>query len=206
MPDSISRPLSIPAFLLATCASCASLEPTRTGFLSGYDGLAARESDLDGILAHRAEHPWTDYGTVVVEPVVVTGHAANDEAALELAAHLEARLRERLQPSAGSGQRRVIVRAALTGFDLVDPVLNALSLLALWITLDNGGAAVELEIIDAATSAPIYRLSAAETGSVFAFWKGFERQRQAREALDSIVETARVEASGAPASDSAESR
>lgn len=206
MPDSISRTFSITAVFLASCASCANLEPTRTGFLSGYDGLEVRESDLDGVLAHRAEARWTDYGTVVVEPVVLKGDAAESEVALALAAHLQQQLREQLQPSGGAGQRRVIVRAALTGFDLVDPVLNTLSLVALWITLDNGGAAVELELIDAATTTPIYRLSAADTGSVFAVWKGFQCERQAREALDEIVAIARAEVSGTPTTFSAESK
>ncbi len=178
------------ALFLLACAACASVEPTRTGFLSSYEGLEPGEGDPEHLHALATGSDWSRYKTVVVDPVIVSGTAAKDDDARELAAFLEQSLREALVPHPSAGERELRVRAAVTDYDLVNPFLNGVSLAALWITADTGGASVELEMIDLSTGHPLYRLSAAESGSVLAFWTGFQRQRQAREALSRIVDHA----------------
>jgi hypothetical protein len=107
---------------------------------------------------------------MVIDPARVTigdielrtdaGGAVNEEERRTLLRQLRDDLLERVRalPRAPLG-RPAVLRAAITRVETVSPSLNAVSALLMFVPLDRGGAAVEIEAVDAETGKQLAALS-----------------------------------------------
>jgi len=142
------------AALAATLAGCGSVMTSPpSGFLSRYDAPVSAPWAIDPAQVTLAEVAWR----VAPRPDL-------DEADRRaLADRLAAELRRGVGtlPPAPHG-RAVVLRAAITRVEPVSPALNTASALLLLVPLDRGGAAVEIEAVDAQTGR---QLAALSTGS-----------------------------------------
>lgn len=144
---------------LLLLAACGSVMPTPepAAFLSDYARLAGAE----GSMAARARLPVDPARAVVGE---VRWRAASDQVASvaeqqALLAVLRRVLEQELRAGRPAPQgRAVVLRAAITRVEPVSPLLNTVSALALFVPLDRGGAAVEIEAVDAVTGAQLAAL------------------------------------------------
>jgi hypothetical protein len=139
--------------LTASLAACSTVMPAASsGFLSSCPRLFA--DDARTSTGARAQ--------VDINPTLVTvgdiewrAELAHDISADEQAMLL-AQLRQGLQdsvkrmPASPQGQA-VVLRAAITRVKPVSPLLNAASTLLLFVPVDRGGAAVEIEAVDPQT-------------------------------------------------------
>lgn len=176
------------AFALLSVA-CSSVAPTRSGFLSDYGALAPRGDEK-----LEATAPATEWSSQRYHLAPIEWRAADAELSAErkevirraferdLARGLDSAL-QRAEPGARDALQ---VRAAITQFETSAPWGNALSFAALGLALDNGGAAVEFEVL-APDGRALLRSSAARSGSVFAFWRGFSSTSFGRAALRELA-------------------
>lgn len=143
-------------------AGCASQQPTQTGFLGDYSRLTA----TSGNPAWRDAAALTAYNAFIVDEVVYRPAEGAPALKPEEAARLTGEFRDRLvatlseryrhADAAGPGVMRV--RAAITNVDDVVPVLNAVTMAAIWAPVTSGGATTETEVVDSVSGA---RLAAA---------------------------------------------
>lgn len=169
--------------------SCSSVAPTRSGFLADYGALAPRgDEQLEAAAPanawsteryHLAPIEWRadDAGLSAERREVIRRAFERD-----LARALDLTL-QRAEPGARDSLQ---VRAAITQFESSAPWGNALSFAALGLALDNGGAAVEFEVL-APDGRALLRSSCARSGSVFAFWRGFSSTSFGRAALRELA-------------------
>jgi Protein of unknown function (DUF3313) len=183
--------VSLAALALAL-AACTSVQPTRTGFLDSSLSLTVEDGKQHLLSAHELEATWSADDTYVLEPVAYrpSGDARSPETAQALQQHFEQELRTALgrtwKPAAKGESSAVKVRAAVTDIETVNPFLNGFSVALSGLPFDNGGASVELELLDPRGHV-LYRLSGAETGTVFQFWKGLSRNAFARSSLTKLA-------------------
>lgn len=141
------------AAIVLSLGACATRMPAaHSGFLSNYGTLAYPEGGDGGVV--RAAVP-VDPARVVIADVQWRAGEGADISPDEQAA-LVAQLRTGLQSQlsrmpANPGGRAASVRAAITRVATVSPALNAVSTVLLLAPVDRGGAAVEIEAIDAET-------------------------------------------------------
>lgn len=144
--------------LLLAVAGCASQAPTETGFLGDY-------SLLQPVAAHPDNRGWhkeavvTPYWGFIVDEVVY--RPAKDAPALDaktvttLTGEYRARLNEafavRLRPADAAAPGVVRIRAAVTNVGKVQPLLNAVTMAAVFFPVTYGGASTESEILDSVT-------------------------------------------------------
>lgn len=183
------RGLMVAAGLGLLLTACSSVTPTRSGFFGSYDGLVAREERLLEEL-----DPTEGWGTkrYVLEPVEWRAQEAGfsalriEQLRRGFGAELERVLAATLVP-AQAGERGVLrVRAAITAAEPVAPWRNGLSFAALGLALDNGGAAVEIEVLGPDGDS-LLKASYARPGSVFKFWRGFHPATFARKSLRDLA-------------------
>lgn len=151
--------------------ACASLQPTHTGFLNDYESLrpntaqpsegAFRKSGLD--LGH--------YRAFMIAPVVFksAGHGDPDLKAVEtLTSDYQEALRsafaQRLEQANEPGPDVVIVRAAVTGVCQAHPVVNALTMAAVFVPVTAGAASSEAEVIDSVSGERLAALQGVTNG------------------------------------------
>jgi mRNA-degrading endonuclease toxin of MazEF toxin-antitoxin module len=183
---------SLAAHLLLS--ACASQAPTSTGFLNPPPPPAAAEhADTRRVQVATTFNPRAYDGwvllPVVYTPGAVSAGKASDATRAELAKHLEASLAAafdaKLPRRAAAGPRTLVVRASVTGIEAAEPVLNAVTTLAVFTPVTAGGASAELEVLDGATGQRLVAVSAADNGG---FGLGFpvayfQRHGHARRAL-----------------------
>ena len=144
-------------------AGCEQMHPTRSGFMSDYSRLRRVESHCraygrgDARLIRSARpNAFADVDSFYVEPVVWLADdlgqpASSDANAQQIRQSLEAALVEELsaiRPVVDTiGPRTAIVRSSVTGVQEAKALINVLTL-ALSGPLFNGGAVVEIEIVD----------------------------------------------------------
>jgi hypothetical protein len=186
--DSRSRLGLVLASLVAVLSSCTGLEPTRSGFLTDDSTLSPECGDENWLSSTDEFERWRGVTGFVLEPVLLLPEAephAGEDAEL-LVAHFEDRLRralaEALPEVPSQAPNTVRVRAAITAVDRAEPVLNGFTFLLTGFPFDNGGACVELEIVDHELNV-LHRSSITRTGSVWRFWRGFGRSAFARDGL-----------------------
>jgi hypothetical protein len=92
---------------------------------------------------------------------------------------------EALPPSAGG--RPVIIRAVITRVESVSPVLNVLTAVFLTVPLDRGGAAVEIQVLDAETLQPLASMAHAYFAPVSEFRARFSALAPAEWALNAAA-------------------
>ncbi|MBK1612992.1 hypothetical protein CKO44_05835 [Rubrivivax gelatinosus] len=145
--------LAATAVCIAALSACGTVMPTAdSGYLSDYRALLPA-ADASG--ARRAAAQALDPARVTIDEVVWRADARTDlgdDERQALLAGLERELRQAVQalPPAPEG-RPARIRAAITRVETVSPGLNTVGTLLLIGPLDRGGAAFEIEAVDAAT-------------------------------------------------------
>ena len=198
----LSRIISLLAAATLALAGCAGMPSSRSGFLSDYQALTPQGNDgtaqalrpqqrIDPRLIEIAPPAWLDSAKDKLKP---------DEQAQLLAllrAALAARVAALPVPAGTMAGERLILRAAITRAELVNPTLNVLSTALLFAPLDRGGAAVEIELLDAQTRRPVAALVTAHCAPLSEFKARFSRLAPAELALGQAAEEfARLLASG----------
>lgn len=181
--------LTLCAAFALLCASCSSVAPTRSGFLADYAELAPRGDEQLEKAAPASEWSTQRFHLAPIEwRADDAGLSAERKEVIRRAFERDlARSLERtLQPAESGARDALQVRAAITQFETSAPWGNTLSFAALGLALDNGGAAVEFEVL-APDGRALLRSSAARSGSVFAFWRGFSSTSFGRAALRELA-------------------
>jgi hypothetical protein len=182
-----NRPrLVLPAAALVAslvAAGCATVQPTQSGFIQP---TATQPASAGGqALRYRSDEPvaWARWEIDDVQWLVQDPDARIDAAEIEA---LRADLRRSLElaaatpavasdPTAGGVPRTLRIRAAITQVALPSPTLNVITTALLFIPLDRGGAAVEIEAIDVETGRRVAALASAGTGTLADFRGHYSR-------------------------------
>lgn len=149
------------ALCLASCllVGCASVgPPPLSGFLGNYEEFRVDPRDASLLWWERADFDWRRYRGVMLDPVTICFHPLASDRRIrpdELV-----RLTEAFRDAvvAELGQDYVVtdepapdvlrVRCAITDVVPVQPVVNLVSELSLFVAVDIGGAAIEVEFLD----------------------------------------------------------
>jgi hypothetical protein len=83
-----------------------------------------------------------------------------------------------------AGGRPVVIRAVITRVESVSPVLNVLTAVFLTVPLDRGGAAVEIQVLDAETLQPLASMAHAYFAPIAEFRARFSALAPAELALN----------------------
>lgn len=86
-----------------------------------------------------------------------------------------------------SGGRPVVIRVVITRVESVSPVLNVLTAVFLTVPLDRGGAAVEIQVLDAESLQPLASMAHAYFAPVVEFRARFSALAPAELALDAAA-------------------
>jgi hypothetical protein len=86
-----------------------------------------------------------------------------------------------------SGGRPVVIRAVITRVESVSPVLNVLTAVLLTVPLDRGGAAVEIQVLDAESLQPLASVAHAYFAPVAEFRARFSALAPAELALNAAA-------------------
>lgn len=133
-------------------AACSSMQATQTGFLknrsemtTSTDGSTAYYRSSTPVDPHQVRSISVDWDTLI-EGTIPEPERLRLTSTLKAAISREA---EALPQSVGG--HPVVVRAVITRVESVNPALNVLTSIFLTAPLDRGGAAVEIQVLDADT-------------------------------------------------------
>lgn len=157
---------------IAFLVGCAATQPTQTGFLTHYEDIAPRQSG-ESDPAFRKTGSWeTNYTGFIVEPVVFRRDAAmpdlDAETVQTLTADYQAKLVEafavRFKPVTSPGPGVLRIRAAITAAERANPVVNVVTMAAVFVPVTTGGASTEAEVLDSVTGERLAALTAFNNG------------------------------------------
>lgn len=144
--------------LVASLAACGTTMTAPTATLPGKEvGVSTagkQELDAASLAGLHIDREHTVLGEIRWAAPQTAAISTQEQSALLklLREELQARLTQ--LPISNSG-RRVVLRAAITRVEPVSPVLNVVSSLLLIAPWDRGGAATEIEVVDAETGKPL---------------------------------------------------
>ncbi|MEH6345380.1 MAG: hypothetical protein V7785_09865 [Bermanella sp.] len=145
-------------------AGCTAMPKTHSDFLSAEDGIHSEEyADRNIEVVWRVSDP----------------HDINAEEQALLLSKLESALSESIERQ----NKPIKIRAAITRIEAVSPTLNWISSILLFVPMDHGGAAVELEAIDLDNHEVISQLRFANWTPISEFSAHFTRLKPASLAL-----------------------
>ena len=157
-PESLIA-LAFRMFLLvsvAGLAACSTMQATDTGFLknrsemtTSKDGSTAYYRSPTPVDPHQVRSISVEWAMPIDAGVLGT-ERARLISTLKAAISREA---EALPQSVGG--HPVVIRAVITRVESVNPALNVLTSVLLTVPLDRGGAAVEIQVLDADTLQPL---------------------------------------------------
>ena len=174
--------------------ACSSMQATDTGFLKNRSDMA---TSPDGSTAYyRSQTPvnphqvralsveWAMPGDAGLTPTEKTQLMSTLEAAIAREAGA--------MPHTVEG-RPVVIRAVITRVESVSPVVNVITAVLLTVPLDRGGAAVEIEVLDADTRQPLASMAHAYFAPLSEFRARFSALAPAELALNAAaVELAKL--------------
>lgn len=180
------RRVMCPAVAVLLLSACGTTMPTKTsGFLGSYDRLAPSPDGSMRVL--RTPTALDPAHTVVstVEWRVTSSNSLSRQEKTRLLNELRAGLQAQVNrlPAAAQG-RPAEIRAAITDIATVSPSLNVLSVAMFATPLDRGGAAVEIEALDAGTKQQLAALSMGYFAPLNDFKARFSALASAAIALD----------------------
>lgn len=173
------------AVLLASvvAAGCATVQPTQSGFIQPTE--AQPQQAVGQELRYRSEEriAWNcwqidDVQWRVQDPKVGIEAAEIEELRADLRRSLElaaANPAVAPDPAGPACARPLRVRAAITQVVLPSPTLNVITTALLFIPLDRGGAAVEIEAIDVESGHRVAALASAGNGTLADFRGHYSR-------------------------------
>jgi Protein of unknown function (DUF3313) len=175
-------------------AACSTMQATDTGFLknrssmaTSQDGSAAYYRSATPVDPHQVRSLSVEWATAVD-----AGFSSSEKA--QLLSKLESAIAREAQalPPIVDG-RPVVIRAVITRVESVSPALNVVAAVLLTVPLDRGGAAVEVEVLDAETRQPLASMAYAHFAPLSEFKARFSRLVPAELALNAAaVELAKL--------------
>jgi hypothetical protein len=141
---------------MAGLAACSTMQATDTGFLKNRSEMTTSN---DGSTAlYRSSTPVDPHQvrSISVEWATPTDSVVPENERARLISTLETAIaRETKALPTSVGGHPVVIRAVITRVETVNPVLNVLTSVFLTVPLDRGGAAVEIQVLDADTLRPL---------------------------------------------------
>lgn len=179
---------------IAGLAACSTMQATNTGFLTNRGEMTPSK---DGSTAYyRSPAPIDPHQvrSISVEWLMPIDVAVPETERARLISTLEAAiLRETRALPRSTGGRPLVIRAAITRVESVSPALNVLTSVFLIVPLDRGGAAVEIQVLDAETLQPLASIAHAYFAPLSEFKARFSALAPAELALnDAAVELAKL--------------
>ena len=172
----------------AWLAGCSTMQATDTGFLKNRNEMALSP---DGSRAqYRSDKPVNPHQvrSLAVEWALPNdlGLSSTDKALLMTSLKLAISRETEALPT-NIGGRPIAIRAVITRIDSVSAFLNTVSSLVLTVPVDRGGAAVEIEVLDADTGELLASIAHAKFSSLSAFRARFSTFAAAQLALDAAA-------------------
>jgi hypothetical protein len=170
------------AIAAATLAACSSMPATRTDYLTGRAALNFNEDGSAG--RYRAPLAIDPARMTLIDVQWRAEATFSDDERAALTATLQKALQDAAAAAPAQPQGRpIVVRAAITRVETVSPAANVATTLLLFVPLDRGGAAVEIEALDAETRSPLAALTYAHYAPLTEFGARFVRLAPAEVAL-----------------------
>jgi hypothetical protein len=159
---------------VTSLVGCSAMPATRSGFLTEPAKLAFNEDGSVG--RYRGDAPIDVARSAVGEIRWEASESITAEERETLTRSLRQALTVATSEARSPGPGRpVLLRAAITRVETVSPAVNAVWALLLLPPLDRGGAAVELEAVDAETGRPLAAMSHAYFAPLSEFRARFYR-------------------------------
>jgi hypothetical protein len=169
-------------------AACSTMQATDSGFLKNRGEMTTSQ---DGSTAtFRSPTPVDPHQvrSLSVEWAMTAAAAIPEAERARLATTLEAAIaREAEALPQSTGGRPVVIRAVITRVESVSPVLNVLTAVFLTVPLDRGGAAVEIQVLDAETLQPLASMAHAYFAPMAEFRARFSALAPAELALNAAA-------------------
>ncbi len=169
-------------------AACSTMQATDTGFLTNRSDMTTSQDGSTSTFRSPTAVDPHQVRALSVEWAMPAGAAIPEAERARLIATLEAaisRETEALPQSAGG--RPVVIRAVITRVESVSPVLNVLTAVFLTVPLDRGGAAVEIQVLDAETLQPLASMAHAYFAPIAEFRARFSALAPAELALNAAA-------------------
>jgi hypothetical protein len=169
-------------------AACSTMQATDTGFLKNRSDMTTSQDGSTATFRSTTPVDPHQVRALSVEWAMPAGAAIPEAERARLIATLEAaisRETEALPQSAGG--RPVVIRAVITRVESVSPVLNVLTAVFLTVPLDRGGAAVEIQVLDAETLQPLASMAHAYFAPIAEFRARFTALAPAELALNAAA-------------------
>lgn len=175
--------------VLASLGACSTMKATDSGYLSNRSNLTFSQDGSTGkYRAPVAIDPRQIVSSTVewfTKTPVDLDAAEKEQLLLVLSSGLNKKLGE--LPAVSNG-RAVVLRAAITRVEVVSPRLNTLATVALIGPVDRGGAAVEIELLDAQTRMPLASFAKAHYAPMSEFRARFSRLAPAEISIKKAAE------------------
>ena len=174
--------------------ACSTMQATDTGFLknrgemtTSKDGSTAYYRSPTSIDPHQVRSISVDWA-IPNDAVVPETDRSRLISTLKAAISRET---EALPQSVGG--HPVVIRAVISRVETVNPVLNVLTSVLLTVPLDRGGAAVEIQVLDADTLRPLASMAHAYFAPITEFKARFSAMAAAELALNAAaIELAKI--------------
>jgi hypothetical protein len=179
---------------VATLAACSTMQATDTGFLKNRNEMTTSQDGSTAFYRSPAPIDPHQVRSLSVEwamPVTAAISAA-DRARLMSALETAISRETQALPQIADGHP-IVIRAVITRMESVSPALNFLTAALLTVPLDRGGAAVEIEVLDAETHQPLASMAHAHFAPLSEFKARFSALAPAELALNAAaVELAKL--------------
>lgn len=185
----IANALRLPLLVSVTVlAACSTMQATDTGFLKNRSEMTTSK---DGSTAYyRSSTPVDPHQvrSISVEWATPTDGVVPEVERARLISTLEAAIsRETKALPKSVGGHPVVIRAVITRVESVSPALNVLTSVFLTMPLDRGGAAVEIQVLDADTLKPLASMAHAYFAPISEFKARFSALAPAELALNTAA-------------------
>ena len=175
-------------------AACSTMQATDAGFLKNRSEMTTSQ---DGSRAYyRSATPVDPHQvrSLSVEWATPAGEGFSSIEKAQLLATLQGAISREAEalPRVIDGHP-VVIRAVITRVESVSPMFNVVAAILLTVPLDRGGAAVEIEVLDAETLQPLATMAHAHFAPLSEFKARFSRLAPAEFALKTAaVELAKL--------------
>ncbi len=175
-------------------AACSTMQATDTGFLKNRGELTTSKDG--GMAYYRSPTPVDPHQvrSISVEWAMPIDAGVSEDERARLISTLKAAISREAEALPQSvGGHPVVIRAVITRVESVNPVLNVLTSVFLTVPLDRGGAAVEIQVLDADTLQPLASMAHAYFVPITEFKARFFAMASAELALNAAaVELAKL--------------
>ena len=169
-------------------AACSTMQATDTGFL---ENRSAMTTSKDGSTAYYRSPTPVDPHQVrsisVKWAMPVDAMVPETERARLITALKDAIFREAEALPQSVDGRPIVIRAVITRVESVNPALNVLTSVFLTVPLDRGGAAVEIQVLDAESLQPLASMAHAYFVPITEFKARFSALAPAELALNAAA-------------------